>query len=112
VTGLNWRRRELARAWRGKRSPDGPDQFIFLALRLLAYGGDVWGSWSIAGWSSYADGAFNVGAFNLAILGVKGLMTIVACLSPPTEPRKLLQLKLAVTGRESVRTARLARFFL
>jgi hypothetical protein len=62
------------------------NQFLFLALRLLAYGvmlGGV-GAW-LAG-RAMQTVLFHVPAFNLAILsgaaGVMGLVTIVACLLP------------------------------
>jgi predicted permease len=81
------RRREIGvRMALGAHPGQIRNQFLFLALRLLAYGvmlGGV-GAW-LAG-RAMQSVLFHVPAFNLAILsgtaGVMGLVTIVACLLP------------------------------
>jgi predicted permease len=81
------RRREIGvRMALGAQPGQIRNQFLFLALRLLAYGvmlGGV-GAW-LAG-RAMQTVLFHVPAFSLAILsgaaGVMGLVTIVACLSP------------------------------
>jgi putative ABC transport system permease protein len=81
------RRREIGvRMALGAQPGQIRNQFLFLALRLLAYGvmlGGI-GAW-LAG-RAMQTVLFHVPAFNLAILssaaGIMGLVTIVACLLP------------------------------
>jgi ABC-type antimicrobial peptide transport system permease subunit len=81
------RRREIGvRMALGAQPGQIRNQFLLLALRLLAYGVTLGGvrAW-LAGRAMQAV-LFHVPAFNLAILssaaGVMGLVTIVACLLP------------------------------
>jgi hypothetical protein len=89
----------------GARRGQIRNQFLFLALRLLAYGvmlGGI-GAW-LAG-QAMQTVLFHVPAFNLAILssaaGIMGLLSIVTCLLPLCRAARTSRSKLSVTCSES-----------